>query len=183
MTTAAQAIQTADELLHATGLPRCELVRGELRTMTPAGEQRGDLVNELAFVVTGYVKAHRLGKVYAAETGFVLARHPDTVRAPDIAFVASPRVPKRGSHGFFEGAPDLAVEMLSPDDRAGEVNEKVQDYLAAGTRSVWVFDPRSRTVTVYRGGGKAAVLREADTLRDEVVPGFELLVRNVFEPA
>jgi Uma2 family endonuclease len=181
LTPATQTIHTAEQLLEATDLPPCELVRGELRIISPASPRHGRLVMRISGLILNHVVERQLGEVYAADTGFWLERKPDTVRAPDIAFVSASRF-SEPERGYFEGAPDLAVEMLSPDDRAGEVLEKVQDYLAAGTRSVWIIDPRSRTVTVYRQGGGAAVLRETDTLTDEVVPGFEIPVRLIFDP-
>src|SRR5436190_21038580 len=106
---ARSAITTVEQLEAARDLGRCELVRGELIMMSPAGAFHGDVANTLAFMLTGHVKKHNLGKVFAAETGFILSRNPDTVRAPDVAFVRSDRVRAIPKEGFFQGAPDLAV--------------------------------------------------------------------------
>src|SRR3972149_1026687 len=114
-------ITTAEQLLHASGLGRCELLRGELVMMSPSGFEHGRLVTSVSTPLDIFVSGKGLGVVLGAETGFRIARDPDTVRAPDVAFVRSDRVPAAPLSGFFPGAPDLAVEILSPDDRASEV--------------------------------------------------------------
>ncbi|MEP7347002.1 MAG: Uma2 family endonuclease, partial [Gemmatimonadaceae bacterium] len=126
------AAMTAEELLHLN-LPnkRTELVRGALVVREPAGYRHGDVAMRLAAAVAPFVYAHELGRVFAAETGFTLARNPDTVRAPDVAFISRDRLPDPAPRGFAEMAPDLAVEVLSPDDRPGEVLAKVADWLKA----------------------------------------------------
>jgi Uma2 family endonuclease len=165
---------TADELLHLR-VPnkRVELVRGVLVVREPAGLRHGEIVMELSRRLANHVAAHALGKVYAAETGFTLARGPDTVRAPDVAFIKSDRVPKPAPAGFPNLAPDLAVEVLSPDDRPADVLAEVADWLSAGTRLVWVIDPERRLARVYRADGTESGVAEAVVLEGEdVVPGF-----------
>ncbi len=145
-----KALLTADELLRLStaGDRRYELVKGELYEMPPAGASHGDIAMEIGSRLRVYVKANQLGRVFAAETGFVLRLDPDTVRAPDASFVAEDRLPPGDlPTGFLEFAPDLAVEVVSPGDRPGEVREKVEDWLRAGTRLVWVVHP---STTVYR---------------------------------
>ena len=117
--------------------------------MSPAGSEHGWIVTNVTVPLAVFVKQRSLGRVFGAETGFRIGHDPDTVRA-DVAFVTAMRVGVELPPGFFPGPPDLAVEVLSPDDRAGEVLAKVQDWLDAGCRAVWVVDPRTRTVTVYR---------------------------------
>jgi Uma2 family endonuclease len=174
------AITTAEQLLRAGDIGRCELVRGELRRMIPPGFLHGRITMRLTRPIVNYVEAHGLGTVVAAETGFLLGRNPDTVRAPDIAFVRAARGPGP-QHGYFPGAPDLAVEVLSPDDRPGYVREKVAEWLEAGACQVWVVDPRVRTVTVHAPPKKPRVLRETDTLDGgDVLLGFALAVREIF---
>ncbi len=176
-------LMTADDLRQ---LPRDgrrhELVKGELRTMPPAGFDHWARVVRLTLPLAQHVAAQRLGVVVGAETGFALARDPDTVRAPDIGFVRQDRIPATGNpRGFWEGAPDLAVEVLSPGDTFSEVEEKVEAWLAAGTALVWVVDPRRQTVTAYRSRTQVALLAEDDFLDgQDVVPGFRCRVGDIF---
>ena len=166
---------TAEELLRLN-LPnkRTELVRGVLVVREPAGYQHGDVAMRLAAAIFTHVQARGLGRVFAAETGFTLARKPDTVRAPDVAFISTARLPDPPPRGFAELAPDLAVEVLSPDDRPGEVLAKVADWLNAGARLVWVVDPVRVLARVYRADGSESMLDETDALRGEdLLPGFE----------
>jgi Uma2 family endonuclease len=166
---------TAEELLRLN-LPnkRTELVRGVLVVREPAGYQHGDVTMRLAAAIFAHVEAHGLGRVFAAETGFALARNPDTVRAPDVAFISTARLPDPPPRGFAELAPNLAVEVLSPDDRAGEVLSKVGEWLNAGARLVWVVDPVRVLARVYREDGSESMLGRTDALRGEdVLPGFE----------
>jgi len=166
---------TAEEL-QRLNLPnkRTELVRGVLVVREPAGYQHGDVAMRLAVAIFAHVEARGLGRVFAAETGFTLARNPDTVRAPDVAFISAARLPDPPPRGFAELAPDLAVEVLSPDDRPGEVLAKVADWLNAGARLVWVVDPVRVVARVYRADGSESVLGETDALRGEdLLPGFE----------
>jgi Uma2 family endonuclease len=174
-------VTTAEQLLAAGDIGPCELVRGRLVMMTPAGEKHGRFGFNLARILGNHVAEHALGTVYAAETGFILARNPDTVRAPDIAFVRARRRSKTTGRGFIPGPPDLAVEVVSPDNTKREPAEKARDYLEAGTREVWVVDPDDRTVTLYRPGGRIEVLNEGQTLTGgKVVPGFRIPVAAVF---
>jgi Uma2 family endonuclease len=181
MSTATQLL-TADDLWHMPDDSlKHELVRGELLTMAPAGSEHGFISNRLAARLTMFVEARELGCVFNADTGFVISRDPDTVRAPDTAFVSQSRIPATGlPKKFFPGAPDLAVEVISPSDTLEEVEEKVGDWLAAGTRLVWVFNPRRKTVTVYRTEDTAQILRATDELDGgDVIPGFRCSVNEI----
>jgi len=177
----AQQITTADQLLEAPGLGRCELLRGELVMMPPAGFEHGRIEMAISAPLACFVKEHSLGVVTGAETGFLIGRDPDTVRAPDVAFVRAKRVPATPTTGFFEGAPDLAVEVLSPNDRASELLAKVQDWLGAGCRVVWVIDPATRTVSAYDRPNEMTVYGVSDELTGgQVVPGFRLPIAEIF---
>lgn len=179
--TKAEPITTAKQLLQNPDLGRCELVRGELIMMTPAGFEHGRIVANITAPLTAHVEVKRLGVVTGAGTGYQIEYDPDTVRAPDVGFVCARRVPPEPTTGFFPGPPDLAVEVLSPDDRASEVLAKVQQWLGAGCRAVWVVDPRTRTVSVYLTGNELAVLSGSDELTGgEVVPDFSLPVAEIF---
>ncbi len=174
---------TADQLLRRRddGF-RYELVRGELKKMAPAGGPHGKVANRANWRLTNHVEAHQLGVVFAAETGFRIATNPDTVRAPDVAFVSRERIEKMGvPEGYWPGAPDLVVEVISPSDTFSEVEEKVLDWLAAGCKMVIVIDPRKHTASVYRGPN-ARLLTAADTLSgDDVVPGWSVPVKELFD--
>jgi Uma2 family endonuclease len=180
--TATTHITTAEQLLQAGDIGPCELVRGELIMMSPAGWQHGYIAARVLALLYNHVHAHALGDIHTAETGFRLARNPDTVRAPDVAFVAAKRARGVDKRGFFPGAPDLAVEVLSPSDTAGRLQEKIQDFFRAGTLLVWVVDPEKKTVTIYSPDAPMRVLSGAGTLSGgKVIPGFELVVDEIFE--
>lgn len=131
-----------------------------------------------------FVRQHRLGVVLGAETGYILKRNPDTVRAPDASFVSTETLNRVGrpARGFFPGAPDLAVEVLSPDDRPAYVDEKTRDWFSAGTQVVWNVNPRQKTITVYHTPEDYQVLTEADILDGSpVLPGFQCPLKDVFD--
>lgn len=172
---------TADELLR---LPddgsRYELVEGELKRMSPAGYDRGDIAMNIGAHLKAYVRAHRLGKVFAAETGFLLSRSPDTVLAPDVSYVRTERLMRPRGRGFYVAPPDLAVEVISPDDLYTDVDEKTQQYLKAGTPAVAIVNPRTGTVHVHRSTNDVRAM--TDTLEvDDVVPGWKMPLDEVFE--
>jgi Uma2 family endonuclease len=177
-------IVTADELL---ALPmgmgkRYELVAGELRVMSPAGWVHGEIVANIADLVGAFIRQQKLGRRFGAETGFLLRRDPDTVRAPDFAFIANSRLPTPDpTEAFWPGAPDLAVEVLSPGDTSGEVAEKIEEWLAAGCAAVWIVDPKLRTVTIYRSLTDVEIRATGETLvGDPVVPEFTCPVDELF---
>ena len=182
--TVEQGLMTADDLLR---LPddgmRHELVRGELHTMAPPGFHHGRLGSRLGRSLSRYVEDQQLGEVITLETGYLLATSPDLVRVPDLAFIAQARIHEIGDYvGYFPGAPDLVVEVISPNDLYTEVDEKVAEWLEHGTKLVFVVNPRRRTVAVHRADGSVRILTVADTLDGEdVVPGWTLAVRDIFE--
>jgi len=182
MTAITQKVTAEDLLQMPDDGFRYELVRGEIRKMTPAGSKHGRIAVRFAWRLAQHVEANDLGVVYAAETGFLLASDPDTVRAPDVAFVRQERIKEVGDEeGYWPGAPDLAVEVISPNDNYAEVEEKVSDWLQAGTRMVVVVNPRPRTATVYRSLSDIRVLTEDEVLNGgDVVPGWEVLVKDLF---
>lgn len=175
---------TAEELLCLpdTGR-RLELVGGDLFEMPPAGAEHGDIAAAILIILGSHVRENRLGRTFAAETGFILASYPDTVRAPDASFVSHDRLPEGGlPRGYLAMAPDLAVEVTSPNDSAIEVEQKANAWLAAGTSEVWVVSPQHRTVTVHRLSEPAKVFDESETLTGgDLLPGFEVSVQELFE--
>ena len=162
---------------------RSELVEGELRMMAPAGGRHGRVAMNCGRLLANHVDEHKLGVVYAAETGFVLARDPDTVRAPDVAFVSAHRVPEIGDESaFIPFAPDLAIEVISPGDSFSGVEEKAFSWLNAGTRLVLLVDPGNETVHVYRSADAISVLGKRDVMSaSDVVDGWQVAVAELFE--
>jgi Uma2 family endonuclease len=161
---------------------RYELIHGELRTMTAAGFLHGQVVSEAHGIIWSFIKPRKLGGLVGAETGFKLERHPDHVRAPDIGFVARERLPAlRQRSGFLELAPDFAVEVVSPNDTWSELREKVADWLAHGTKVVWVLDPPTRTAEIWRTDGRIDRRAGDDEMDAEpVLPGFRCRVSELF---
>lgn len=173
---------TAEDL-ERLSLPekRTELVRGVLVVREPAGARHGALAARIAYRIMAQVEPARLGRVYAAETGFILSSDPDTVRAPDVAFISSERLPPVEHAGFSTVVPDLAVEVVSPDDRPGDLHAKVADWLNAGTRLIWVIDPGRRTARVHRDDGTESILGPSDQLEGEsVLPGFRCALSGLW---
>ena len=179
------SLVTAAELLQLpAGMgKRYELVAGELRVMSPSGWEHGEIVYNLQTLLGHYIRQHGLGRGFGAETGFLLRRNPDTVRAPDFAFIAKKHLPDtKPKEAFWPGAPDLAVEVLSPSDRMGEVDEKIEEWLAAGCAAVWVVDPKLQTVTIYQSPTNVLVKTAGEIFNgDPVVPGFSCAVDELFQ--
>jgi Uma2 family endonuclease len=181
----AQKLLTADEfyaLPEPPGAGKMELVRGEVVVMAPVGGIHGDLVVYLGFLVLPFVHEQGLGRIMT-ETGYRLARNPDVVRAPDLSFISGDRQGLPTT--YVDGPPILAVEVTSPDDRDGEVQTKVDEYLEAGTLRVWVVRPDRQTVTVHRPGGDAHTFSKGDAVTSDdagfAVEGFTLPLAMLFE--
>ena len=146
----------------------------------PPGSWHGVVAANLAYFLADFVRRLRLGLVFAQDTGFKIASDPDTVRAPDVAFVARERTGAIRARGYAELAPDLLAEILSPDERPAEVLAKVADWLGAGTKLVWVIDPERSEARVYRRDGSLSILQEHDSLDGEdVLPGFSCRLQAV----
>jgi Uma2 family endonuclease len=176
----APALLTADDLMRLQPPDKhTELVRGHMIVREPPGFRHGDIAVNLAVVISQFVRARNLGRVLC-ETGFVLFTDPDTVRGPDVSFVRHAKIPDPVPRGYARFAPDLAIEVLSPDDRPGELLEKVADYLKAGTPLVWVVDPDRRQARVHRADGTISTVGESEMLDgEEVLPGFTCLLADV----
>ena len=174
-------LMTAEELfwLPDDGL-RHELIKGELLTMSPTGAEHGAVTVNLSFLLAQYVRPLKLGRLFAGDTGFKLESDPDTVLAPDVAFISSQRAGEL-SKRYHEGAPDLVVEVLSPGDRKGKVEEKTARWLALGALAVWLVNPQTRTVDVRHANGEKKLLTESDELTgDDIIPGFRVCVAEIF---
>lgn len=159
---------------------RDELVRGVLVREPRPGARHSRLVGELFVRLDAHGREHGLG-VALVDTGFRLPGEPATVRGPDVAFIATARLPETTPVGFWEMAPDLAIEIVSPHDRWTAVQDRAFDYLDAGAREVWVIDPDARRATVHRSRAEAFTLGAEATLEGgDVVPGFRLRLTELF---
>jgi Uma2 family endonuclease len=160
---------------------RYELVEGRVLRMNPPGSRHGHIALNIGVLLSGHVKKLGLGAVMV-ESGFTLARNPDTVRGPDVSFVRQERIPREGlPRGFWQGAPDLAVEVISPDNRGAALRSKVSDYLARGAIVVVVIDPDEASLTVYRRLAAPLILGLGDDLNlSDVVEGFCFQVGEIF---
>jgi Uma2 family endonuclease len=173
---------TAEELLaFQVDDYRYELVEGRVVRMNPPGGRHGHVALNIGASLHDHVKKLGLGAVMV-ESGFTLARNPDTVRGPDVSFVRKERIPQAGvPRGFWEGAPDLAVEVVSPDNRGAALRSKVRDYLARGVVIVVVIDPDKESLTVHRRLSAPIILTSGNELDlDDVVEGFRCQVREIF---
>jgi Uma2 family endonuclease len=184
MSKPAPKLMTQQELLD---LPddhmRHELIKGELITMPLAGCEHGQIALWIGRLLGTHIAKNKLGCSFGAGTGFLIERDPDTVRAPDFAFVAKNSTKPRTPKGFFPGAPDLAVEVISPDDCVMEVEDKIQQWLDAGCQSVWVVKPTRQTITIHQNNAQPQVLHPADDIHaPDLLPGFQAKVKDLFPP-
>ena len=176
-------LMTADELLM---MPNSrwgyELVRGKLKKYMPAGNLHGIIALKIGRIIGNFVEENNLGVVVAAETGFLISHNPDTVRAPDSAFIGKEKLAKYGiTEKFFPDAPDLAVEVVSPNDRKKDIEDKVQDYLAAGVNLIWIIYLQKQFVVVHRQSKIVSILFETDEIEgEEVLPNFRLPLEKLF---
>jgi Uma2 family endonuclease len=173
---------TAEEFERMPSSERYELVEGRLVPMSRPTFDHGRIVVQLAYLLKMHLEKHPEG-VAAVESGFTLASNPDTVRGPDVSFVRRERVPARGARGFPRIAPDAVFEVLSPEDRPGEVRKKIGEYLGSGVRIVVIVDPRDHTVVVHRAGAYPVTLRDGTDVidLDGAIPGFTCTVSDIFE--
>jgi Uma2 family endonuclease len=183
MATPLTQFMTAEELERLDSEQRFDLIRGELHEMSPAGAKHGRVANRIAFLLSGYVEDHDAGELFSSETGFILARDPDIVLAPDVAFVRAARFPPEldDVENFLELAPDLVVEVASPGDDQRRRAEKIEFYLGSGVSLVWIVEPRRRQVTVYTPNDPPRTLSAADTLDGgDILPDLALIVEDLF---
>ena len=161
---------------------RYELVDGEVVELAPVNEQHGDTAFNISGALFVYSRQHGIGRG-GVETGYRVRQNPDTVRGPDISFnLRSRETEERPVPGFVPGAPDIAVEVVSPSNTSGEMERKVGEYLAAGSQRVWVADPASRSVAVHHADGATITYTGDDVITDEkLLPGFSLPLSDIFD--
>lgn len=176
-----EPIFTAEELLSHPELNPCELIHGRIVLMPPTGFVHGHIESEISSRLRSYSSASGRGRVAGGEVGIIIRRDPDTVRAADVLFISHDRLGLPPTAGYLQVAPELVVEILSPDDRWSEVMEKLGDCFEAGLQRVWVADPRLRKIFAYRSLSEVETFGDQQTLRDEeLLPGFELVVAELF---
>lgn len=152
-----------------------------MRLLSPDGSEHGWIVGRLTLRIGNCVEQGQSGHFFGAETGFLIERNPDTVRAPDFAFVKSDRIKDRPPAQFFPGPPDLAVEVLSSSDSASEVQEKAEAWLNSGCQEVWLIDPRRKSATRLTPAENSIVQQSVETLLTDLLPGFSLAAAELFK--
>lgn len=173
---------TAGDYFYKSADEQSELVKGQPCVRSPSGGTHGKYTARLAMLISPFIEKNNLGEFYGAETGFILFENPDTVRAPDYAFITKPRLSQIGNHDkFVPIPPDFAVEVISPNDRWQAVEEKVAEYLEAGVRLVWIVSPYVRSVYVYHESGDVAVVKQNGVLHGfDVLPNFSMPAKRLF---
>lgn len=173
---------TGEELARRPDLESCELVDGRIVPLTPTGHVHGGIEAQLAASMWLYARESGRGQVLSGEVGLYIRRNPDTVRAADLLYISHSRFATRDpAQSYLSVAPELVVEVLSPQDRWSEVMEKLSDYFEAGVDRAWVVDPRSRRVFAYRSLAQVELFEGEDVLRDEeILPGYRLSVAELF---
>jgi Uma2 family endonuclease len=172
---------TGEELFRSPDLGPCELVDGRIVPLRPRGRIHGRPEARLTSRLLNFVESHDRGEVLAGEIGIYIRRNPDTVRAADVVFISHNRMARCKGEGYLDVAPEIVVEVLSPNDHRGDLAEKIQDYFSAGVDRVWVLDSRQRCISVYRALSNIRELRPGDVLiEEELLPGFRLAVGDLF---
>lgn len=181
--TPTETLVTGEELLAMGNIGPSELIEGRIALMSPTGDEHAGYESNFDEHLKAYVRRTKSGRVRVGEIGIYIRRNPDTVRAADVAFISNERYARREKKsGYLDVAPELVVEIMSPDDRWNDVTQKLREYFAIGVRLVWVADPSTRTVYAYRSLTDVREFSQADTLTgDDVLPGFSVPVADLFE--
>ncbi len=176
-----ETLVTGEALAEMGDIGRCELVEGRIVMRSPTSWRHGIYESRFDHALRSFVEEHHLGKVLVGEVGIYTRRNPDTVRGADIIFISNERLAQVKSVSFLDVAPELVVEVMSPDDRWSEVKQKIREYFDSGVTQVWVADPSDKTVSIYRSLTEIHLLSENDSLSgEEVLPGFNVLVASLF---
>ena len=185
MSATSTALMTAEELMQLPrGYFRAELINGELITMPLPGLPRGRIAARISARLTQFVLDHELGETYITDVGFQLTRNPDTVVGPDISFISKERLEQAGDvTGYWQGPPDLAVEVYSRGYRPGKVSARISRLFSFGTKQVWIVDLNHSTVKVYRSPSDVTTFSGSDYLEaQDILPGFRLSLDKIFGP-
>jgi Uma2 family endonuclease len=172
---------TGDELYRMGDLGRTELVKGEIVHMSPTGFTPGYIETNFSAAFKAFVQQQKAGRVLSGEVGIYTGRSPDTVRAADVAFISNEQMAQVKSKSYLDVAPELVVEVMSPDDAWSDLMEKLDEYFTCGVRTVRVADPRTRQVYAYHSVTNSERFTEKDTLTGgTVLPGFSMPVAELF---
>ena len=173
---------TGEELFAMGDIGPCELIDGKIVYMSPTGDEHGTIEFNLGSALKAFVQKHKLGRVTGGEVGIYVHRNPDRVRGADVVFISKERGGNKPAKGFLQVAPELVVEIMSPEDRWQTVTDKIEEYFSIGVQRVWIVEPEKRAVRVYRSPTEHQKLSEPDTLKGEgPLEGFELPVARFFE--
>lgn len=160
---------------------RYELDEGELVAMTFPVPEHNRVIRRIYDLLNKWLEGHPLGEIFFPDTGYVLSREPATVRGPELSFVLRDRAGRIDAKRNIEGAPDPAIEVVSPSDSAQALNKKVDQYLRSGARSVWVVYPDIRQVHVHTAQGMGKLGAAERLEQPDLLPGFGVAVQNLFE--
>lgn len=174
-------VMTGEELYELGSMQRMELVEGQIKIMPPTGFKHGRVESKTTRLLGNFVEKHQLGETQGGEVGVYTRRDPDTVRGADVLFISSQRLQQVKSESYLDVAPELIVEVLSPNDRWLDVEQKLEEYFAIGVDRVWIADPMRQTLRIYTAHNEFTILQESDTVKDEaILPGFECKVAEFF---
>lgn len=176
-----EALITGEALAEMGDIGRCELVEGKIIMHSPTGWRHGKYESRFGYMLKNFVDEHSLGEVLVGEVGVYTGRNPDTIRGVDVIFISNERLAQVKSASFLDVAPELVIEVMSPDDRWTEVQQKIREYFSIGVRLVWVADPAGKSVSVYRSLTDVRIFTENDVLSgEEALHGFSISVANLF---
>jgi Uma2 family endonuclease len=176
-----QALTIGDLAEGGYDLPG-ELVRGQLIPMTPTGQTHAAVELNVAFALKSFLQDKHVGKVMTGEVGIITQRSPDTVRGADVAYISYDRLKDTSADGYLDVAPELIAEIVSPNDRWTDINQKLEEYFAIGVLTVWIVDPEERRVYVYRSPTQVEKLGPAEVIiSEDLLPGLRIPVGDLFE--
>lgn len=172
---------TGEDVYAMGDIGRSELIAGRLIYMSPTGYLHGNIENNFGSILRHFVRQHHLGRVLSGEVGVYITRNPDTIRAADVAYISNERFAQVQSKSYLDVAPELIVEVLSPDDAWSDVMEKVADYFSIGVVAVWLADAKHQQVFVYHSVTDVErFTRDQDIPGGTVLPGFSSPVADFF---
>ena len=172
---------TASELYAMGNMPGVELIRGKLRKMSPTGYQHGEVESNITTSLSIFLRTHNLGKIMSGEVGIFIRRGPDSIRAADVLFISHRQLQQVQSASYLDVAPELIIEVLSPNDNWSEMMEKLEDYFSIGVKQVWLADPRRKILQIFGSLTESVLLHEGESLPEiAFLPGFKLDLSEIY---